>query len=274
MTCFRKWPVLVLLGLVGTVHAEDRPAGSKLGIGFLWTRQSQTVAGKLTGENDFVDLILGRGKLDVFEQVKAPVRVACIARSLEKNDARPFPGIKETIDLLKQARIPPGRVIIAYNPERQPGTPARELDNLVASVRSARKMAQAYEAPLLVGPGLREMERRERLYPELARHCDIWMIQSQRLQLDLATRKPRSVIDYRKDVKAIVDLLRRGNPKIRIFVQVVTTAERGTSKLTATQIAAYARAVEDLVDAVRIYGGSRELLSDVITRLHGPAAKP
>lgn len=254
----------------GNAKAEDRRPGSRLGIGFLWTLQSQQVVDKLTSEKDFVDLILGPGKLDVFEKAKPPVRVGCIARSLEKNDVRPFPGVKETIETLRQAGIAPQRVIIAYNPERQPGTPTREMDDLVASARHAGQMAQAYGAPLLIGPGLRDMERREQLYPELAKHCDIWMIQSQRLQLDPATRKPASPVEYRAKVKRIVDSLRKGNPEIRIFVQVVTTAERGTSVMTAEQIAAYARAVEDLVDAVRIYGGSGELLSQIIERLRAP----
>jgi hypothetical protein len=252
-----------------TTKTAGQAAGEKLGIGFLWTQQSQTVVHKLTGENDFVDLILGPGKLNVFEKVQAPVRVICLARSLEKNEARPFPGVKETIRTLQEAKIPPKRVIIGYNPERQPGTPSRELDELVASVQQARKMAEGYGAPLLVGPGLREMQGREELYPELARHCHIWMIQSQRLQLDLTTRKPVGTAEYRKGIQKIVDRLRQGNPKIRVFVQIVTTAERGTTELTADQVAAFAESVADLVDAIRIYGGSPELLGRVIERLHG-----
>lgn len=250
-----------------TTETADQAADEKLGIGFLWTQQSQTVVDKLR-ENDFVDLILGPGKLNVFEKVEAPVRVICLASSLEKNEARPFPGVKETIQTLQDAKIPPKRVIIGYNPEHQPGTPSRELDDLVASVKQARKMADAYGALLLVGPGLRDIQGREELYPELAKHCDIWMIQSQRLQLDLTTRKPVSTAEYRKGVRKIVDRLRQGNPKIRVFVQIVTTAERGSTELTADQVAAFAESVADLVDAVRIYGGSPELLSGVIERLH------
>ncbi len=68
----------------------------------------------------------------------------------------------------------------------------------------------------------------------------------------------------------IVDSLRQGNPDIRVFVQVVTTAERGTTVPDAEQVAAYARAVEDLVDAVRIYGASGERLGQIIERLRAP----
>lgn len=40
--------------------------------------------------------------------------------------------------------------------------------------------------------------------------------------------------------------------------------------MTAEQVAAYALAVEDLVDAVRIYGASGELLTQIIERLRTP----
>lgn len=111
------------------------------------------------------------------------------------------------------------------------------------------------------------MQGREALYPELAQHCEIWLIQSQRLQLDLTTRKPVGIAAYRQEIKKIVDRLREGNPKIRVYVQIVTTAERGTTELTVDQIAAYAESVADLVDAVRIYGGSPDRLGGVIERL-------
>jgi hypothetical protein len=253
----------------GSAAAEPR-AGSRLGIGFLWTQQSRNVVSNLTAAQDFVDVILDPGKLDIFNNVKRPVRVACISLALQKMPTRPLPGIKETIKTLRKAGVPPDRVIIAYNPERSPGTPSSELDDLVASARAAKAMAEAYGAPLLVGPGLQEMMTREPLYPELAKICDIWLIQSQRLQLDADTRKPVAPAKYRTRVKRIVGILRQANPKIRIFVQVVTTAERGTTVLTAEQVAAFALAIEDLVDAVRIYGAPGDLLTQIIERLHAP----
>jgi hypothetical protein len=257
-------------------ETASREAGAEaaLGIGFLWTRQSQGVAERLTRDNDFVDLILDRGKISVFDSVKPPVRVMCIALSLERHDARPFPGVKETIEALRREGIAPERVIIGYNPERSPGTPAAEMDDLVSSVRQAKQLAKAYGAPLLVGPGLRDMMQREHLYPELASHSDFWLIQSQRLQLDAATRTPVDPAEYRKRVKRIVELLREGNPEIGIFVQLVTTARRQTEVLTADQVVAFALAIEDLVDAVRIYGASTDLLQEIVTRLRTPAPEP
>lgn len=256
--------------------ADPAKSSSNLGIGFLWTTQSRQMAGKTGTGKDFVDVILGPGKMEVFREIKPPMRVACIARSLVRNDARPFPGIQESIELLKRAQVSPERVLIAYNPEGQPGTPAQELDELVESVRKAKAMAAAYGAPLVVGPGLRYMQPREHLYPELARSCDIWMIQSQRLQLDEAEHKPVPVSLYREKVRHIVDRLRSGNPNIRIFVQLVTTAERGRVTLGAAQIAAYARSIEGLVDAVRIYGAPAGLLAQIIDELRpaGTLATP
>lgn len=255
-------------------HAIARGTNSSLGIGFLWTAQGDQVIGKLNAEMDFVDVILGPGKLDVFEKVKPPARVLCIARSLEKNESRPFPGIKETIEILRKASVPPARVVIAYNPEGQPGTPSGELEELVASSRKAKELAQAYGAPLLVGPGLRDMRRREHLYPDLAKTCDMWMIQSQRLQLDEATRRPVAVDVYRERVKQIAGRLREGNPRIKIFVQLVTTAERGSVTLSADQIVEFVRSIEDLVDAARIYGAPAELLNQIIGLLRPQGPEP
>jgi len=245
---------------------------SPLGIGFLWTAQSQQVFSKLNRENDFVDLLLGAGNVDVFKKVKPPVKVSCIALSLEKNKERPFLGLKETIELLRKNNIPTNRVLLAYNPERHPGTPTPEMDDLLSSARRAQQMARADGAPLIIGPGMKEMMQREQLYPELAKCCDIWMLQSQRLQLDEATRKPVEIAVYREEVKRIVDSLRKGNPNIRIYVQLVTTAERTKVRLTPEQVAAFARSIEQWVDAVRIYGAPADLLAQIIDQLRGPSA--
>ena len=270
------WVVsFTLLGCARPSAGAPAPgADSPLGIGFLWTAQSDRVVDRLASAKDYVDVILGPGRLEIFDRVKPPVRVACIALALERNEARPFPGVRETIEILKGARVPPERVIIAYNPERSPGTTARELDELLASVRRARELARGYGAPLMVGPGLREMMRREELYPELAKNCDAWLIQSQRLQLDETTRKPVDAAHYRQGVQRIVDRLREGNPKIQIYTQLVTTAERQRVILSAEQIAAFARSIEDLVDAVRIYGARAELLGGIIDQLRPHDAVP
>lgn len=245
---------------------ETLPAG-RVGIGFLWTENYQPAADMLSSDNDFVDLIIGEGKLDVFNHIKPPVRVACISLALAKHEARPFPGIRETIQILQKAGIPQERVIIAYNPERQPGTPGQELDELVDSVRKAREMADEYGAPLLVGPGLREMEKQEHLYPELARHCDIWLIQSQRLQMERPTGRVFTAEEYRQSVIKITDSLRRGNPDIKIYVQIVAGGRIEKEIFSPAEVVEYARSIEDAVDAIRIYGGSPDVVSEIIKLL-------
>lgn len=205
---------------------------SPLGIGFLWTAQSQQVFSKLNRQNDFVDTLLTAGNVDIFKKVKPPVKLSCITLSLEKNKERPFLGLKEIIEIVRKNNIPTNRVLLAYSPERHHGTPAQEVDDLLGSARRAQQMARAYGAPLIIGPGMKEIMQREQLYPELAKRCDIWMLQSQRLQLDENTRKPVDVRVYREKVKKIVDQLRQGNPKIPVFVQIVTTGDR--QKVTQT----------------------------------------
>jgi len=259
--------LLVTLIVAGEAVADAPNPASPLGIGFLWYPRSEEAAGMLNSERDFVDLILGGDKLAVFDKVQPPVRVLCLSLALERHEARPFPGVQETIETLRNASVDPARVIIGYNPERSPGTPEPEMDNLLESVQRAREMAEAYGSPLLVGPGLRDMQQREQLYPDLAKCCDIWLIQSQRLQMDPATREPRTPEEYRAGVQRIVNLLREGNPEIKVFVQLIASGSGAADRFTAEQFVAYVRAIEDLVDAVRIYGGSPELLRGVISQL-------
>lgn len=272
-TVFRsgRVPVVRLLALITAgALGDDAPPPSAPGIGFLWYARSATVAARLGADSDFVDLILGGDKLGVFEQVPPPVRVVCLSLALQRHEARPFPGVQETIELLRAAEIPPERVIIGYNPERGPGTTAAEMDDLLGSVRRAHALAQEYGSPLLVGPGLREMQQREDLYPELAKHCEIWLIQSQRLQMDQATRELTTPERYRVGVERIVAMLRAGNPEIEVFVQIIASGRPNEDLFTAEEIVERARAIADLVQAVRIYGGSPELLGRIIDLLRPP----
>ena len=259
-----------LLIATGPLAVADEPPEAPLGIGFLWYGGSEEAAALLGAETDFVDLILGQRHLAAFEQIPPPVRIMCLSLALERHDARPFPGIKETIEMLQANSIDPERVIIGYNPERSPGTTTEEMDNLVESVQRAKEMADSFGSPLLVGPGMREMLQQEHLYSELARHSDMWLIQTQRFQLDQFTRRVSTPEEYRASVERVVGMLREGNPEIRVFVQILASGRRAETLFTAEEVAAYALAVEDLVEAVRIYGGSPELLVEVIDIIRGP----
>ena len=64
-----------------------------------------------------------------------------------------------------------------------------------------------------------------------------------------------------------VDLLRKGNPDIKVFVQILAGREKGEVLFNAAQISGYALAIEDLVYAIRIYGGSAELIAEVLDRI-------
>jgi hypothetical protein len=130
-------------------------------------------------------MMLGPEKVRYIRSLKPPARAMCISESLE--------GVARAVKILQEANIEPERVYIAYNPEpRPPGarqcTPREELDDYLGSLKKARELVKDYGAPLIMGPGLIEMAKREHLYPEMAKHCDIWMIQTQRLQLDLETQ--------------------------------------------------------------------------------------
>jgi len=142
-------------------------------------------------------------------------------------------------------------------------------------VKKARRIVNEYGAPLIMGPGLIEMAKREHLYPELAACCDIWMIQTQRLQIDWQSGQPVTADRYRAEVKRIVELLSKGNPRIQVFVQIIplqATPERKKA-FTAERLVSYLRAVEDLVDAAKIYGGNTELIAEIFERLRGPQAQ-
>lgn len=245
---------------------------SRLGVGFLIGRSTESLIALLQNDKDFLEMMLGPDKIRFIRTLQPPARAMCISESLA--------GVAKTVQLLQDSEIGPERVYIAYNPEpRPPGarqcTPREELDDYVGSLKKARELLQDYQAPLVFGPGLVEMAKREHLYPELAKHCDVWMIQTQRLQFDPQTGIAASPEQYRQQVQRIVGLLRQGNPGIAVFVQVIplqATAER-RAFFTAERVASYVLAVEDLVDSAKIYGGNTELIAEVVKRVRGQAVE-
>lgn len=252
---------------------DSRPAGkaSRLGVGFLIGRTTDAIVPLLQTDKDFLEMMLGPGKIRHIQSLLPPARAMCVCQSLD--------GVAKTVALLQEAKIGSQRVYIAYNPEPRPPqarqcTPREELDDFVGSLQKARALVKNYGAPLVMGPGLAEMAKREHLYPELARHCDIWMIQTQRLQLDPQTGTPVSPERYREQVQRIVALLQQGNPDIRVFVQIIPLQATDERKafFTAERIVSYLRAVEDLVESAKIYGGNTELIAEVVNRLRGGTA--
>jgi hypothetical protein len=240
--------------------ARQRPTG----VGFLIGQGTMELIPLLNSAGDFLELVLGPDKIRYVRELALPAKAMCVEGSLD--------GVARSVALLEAAGIEPSRVYIAYNPEpRPPGAPqwtqGGEVDDLPGSLRQARALLGGYPAELVMGPGLMQMANQEHLYPELARLTDIWMIQSQRLQADPATGRKATPAEYRKQVQRIVDMLRAGNPKIRVFIQIIPLTQVVTTPYTAEEVADLLFAVEDLVESVKIYGGDTNLIREVIERV-------
>jgi hypothetical protein len=197
------------------------------------------------------------------------VKVSSVFLSLQQ--------MRETISTLKESGIK--CAYLAYNPEQNQRIPRAELDDFVGSVKKAKELASAYGAPLVVGPGMRFMMSREGDYAKAAPNADVWVIQSQRFQIDRDTSKHTPPEEYRKNVQRIVNLIHEGNPKTNIWVQIIICpGARAGNDFSAEEIMRLARAIEDIVDAVRIYtaGAAKgtETLKEVIRLLRAPTPKP
>lgn len=244
---------------------------SALGVGFLIGEKTKDLVGLLTGDKDFLEMVPGPDKVRHIRALAPPAKAMCVVGSLE--------ALRRAVELLQKNGIDPSRVYLAYNPEpRAPGahqwTPREEVDDFLGSLKKAREALKDYPAELIMGPGMVQMGNREHLYPELAKWCDIWMIQSQKLQIDLETNEKLSPAEYRRRVQQVVDKLREGNPKIRVFVQIIPLSRRVREPFTAEEVANDLMAIDDLVEAAKIYGGDTELIREVIQRLRAPREAP
>jgi hypothetical protein len=124
---------------------------------------------------------------------------------------------------------------------------------------------------------MRFMMSREEDYAKAAPYADVWLVQSQQFQIDRETRRRATPSEYRANVQRVVGLLREGNPRIQIWVQIVIWGgPPPASAFSAQEIVALARSIEDLVDAVRIYTSGVpdgvETLRQIIRSLRGDTA--
>jgi hypothetical protein len=266
--------VTVLLAVVAATRtastapqAAEPEAARTLGIGFGLGRETGDLALPMKGENDFVDTMARGGGLSEMKRLTAQgVKVSSVFLSLQQ--------MRETISTLKESGIQ--CAYLAYNPEQNQRIPRAELEDFVGSVKKAKALAVAYGAPLVVGPGMRFMMSREGDYAQAAPNADVWLIQSQCFQIDRDTSKRATPEEYRRNVQRIVNLIRQGNPKTKIWAQIIICpGARAGNDFSAEEIVRLARAIEDIVDAVRIYtaGAAKgtETLKEVI-RLLRPAA--
>ena len=259
---FRAVSMLTGMGiLLSCFHFCDLQAEKKsMGVGFLMGKNTVELIPMLNSEGDFLEMVPGPAKIEQIRSLRPPVKAMCVVGSLAK--------MKETIELFKESNIGPERVYIAYNPEpREHWTPDEEIRDFAGSLRKAREMLKDYPAELVMGPGLIQMGKPENSYTELAGLCDIWMIQSQNLQVDYGRRQKATPEQYRESLKKIIDMLRKGNPGIRIFVQVIPLTRHVPEPFTAREIAGYLLEAGSIVESAKIYGGNVEMIRDVINIL-------
>jgi len=126
---------------------------------------------------------------------------------------------------------------------------------------------------------MRFISSREEDYAKAAPFADVWLIQSQRFQIDRDTSRRTMPEEYRTNILRVVNLIHAGNPKTKIWVQIIVCpGGRPGNDFSAEEIVRLARSIEDIVDAVRIYtaGASKgiETLKEVIRLLREPGAKP
>ena len=128
---------------------------------------------------------------------------------------------------------------LGYGLEAGKSTPEEEWLDIVAATEQARDVADRYDKLLVMGPGFRLMSENEDKYPAMAALSDIWILQTQRLQILGAGEL------YRQEVERIVDLIRAGNPNIQIWAQITLLPDRDPD---AEEWLTWRHAIDDLVD--------------------------
>jgi uncharacterized protein len=252
--------------LSGLHICGSQESKSKMGVGFLIGKNTTELIPLLTSDGDFLEMVPGPDKVQQIRSLNPQAKAMCVVGSLEK--------IEQTVSLFKQSGIGPERIYIAYNPEpREHWTPDEEIRDFAGSLKKAREMLKDYPAELVMGPGLIQMGKPENSYTELAKFCDIWMLQSQNLQVDFRKQQKVTPEQYRESVKKIVDQLRQGNPDIRVFVQVIPLTRHVPEPFTARELADYLLAVQDMVESAKIYGGNTEIIREVIQILRSTAVE-
>ncbi len=222
-----------------------------IGLSFSYSPQTIEFFPYLTNEKDYVDM-RGANLGAIQEAHNVSVRVNCVSISLGE--------MEEVVAKLQANEMKCD--YLAYNAEdRANATPYEEMypyENYVVSVQTAQQTAHNGEAIFVNGPGLSYMEsqddRGESLYKAVAPYVDIWMIQSQGYTTVGQTDEHATPDQYREAVSQVVDWIHTTNPEAKIWVQVILSSGRlATNPLSAEEVVAYAQAVEDIVDNMRIY---------------------
>jgi len=149
---------------------------------------------------------------------------------------------------------------LAYGLEASRSTPEEEWQDLVGSTQKARAIADEHNKLLLMAPGFHLMSENWDAYPAMAALADIWILQTQRLQVN----PPGPA--YRQEVERVVSQIRSGNPDIVIWAQITLPPDRDPD---AEEWIAYQHSIADLVEGayVGVYTWNSEepaLLVDTI----------
>jgi hypothetical protein len=109
---------------------------------------------------------------------------------------------------------------LGYGLETGQSTPEEQWNDLVGSTKAAREIADQYGKLLLMAPGFQLMSKNEELYPSMSALADIWVLQTQKLQVYPPEGK------YQQEVQRYVQLIRSGNPNIAIWAQITIPPDR------------------------------------------------
>lgn len=132
---------------------------------------------------------------------------------------------------------------LAYGLETSQSTPDTEWQNLVESTEKARLIADKYEKLLVMGPGFRLMSQNEDMYQDMAALADLWMLQTQRLQVN----PPGEM--YREEVERVIELITAGNPEIQVWAQITLPPDRDPSSQEWIE---YQESISDIVSGTYI----------------------
>ena len=141
--------------------------------------------------------------------------------------------------LAAQEKIP--YEALGYGLETGKSTPESEWQNMIHSTQQAREMADRYGKLLVMGPGYKLMSDNEEKYAQMSALSDIWIFQTQRFQVNPPGQQ------YRQDVIRVIDLIKEGNPDIKIWAQITLPPDREPD---AVEWLAYRNSISDLVDGV------------------------
>lgn len=133
---------------------------------------------------------------------------------------------------------------LGYGLERGRHTTQEEQADPLGATERAAEFAERMGKPLVLGPGFQLMQDHWSDYQGMAAFVDVWILQTQRLQVN-----PPGP-EYRQEVEKVVRELRAGNPDIQIWAQISVTP--GRSAIDVGEWLAYRESIIDLVDGVYV----------------------